>query len=66
MIDEDGEVCLHTEIEPYEDESSRGACTDCGEEFAINADSSRGASIASAEEDAGGGATVLEDMANVA
>jgi len=65
-IDEDGEVCLHTEIEPYEDESSRGACTDCGEEFAINADSSRGASIASAEEDAGGGATVLEDMANVA
>ena len=65
-IDEDGEVCLHAEIEPYEDESSRGACTDCGEEFAINADSSRGASIASAEEDAGGGDTVLEDIANVA
>ena len=40
-IDEDGKVCLHAEIEPFEDESSRGACTDCGEEFAINTDSSR-------------------------
>jgi len=24
--DEDGDVCLHTEIEPYEDEPTRGAC----------------------------------------
>ena len=65
-IDEDGEVCLHAEIEPFEDESSRGACTDCGEEFAINTDSLRGDSVASAEEDAGGVDTVLEKMANVA
>lgn len=33
--DEDGEVCLHTEIEAYEDEPSRGACIDCGEEFGV-------------------------------
>lgn len=33
--DEDGEVCLHTEIEPYEDEPSRGACRECGEEFGL-------------------------------
>jgi hypothetical protein len=33
--DEDGEVCLHTEIEPYQDEPSRGACVDCGEEFGV-------------------------------
>jgi len=34
--DEDGAVCLHTEIEPYDDEPSRGACANCGEilEFA--------------------------------
>jgi len=59
-------VCLHAEIEQYENESSRDACTDCGEEFAINTDSSRGDSIVSAEEDAGGVDTVLEVMANVA
>jgi hypothetical protein len=29
------EVCLHAEIEPYEDEPSRGACADCGEEFGV-------------------------------
>jgi len=33
--DEDGEVCLHTEIEPYEDEPARGACVECGEEFGL-------------------------------
>ncbi len=33
--DEDGEVCLHTEIEPYDDEPTRGACVDCGEEFGL-------------------------------
>lgn len=33
--DEDGEVCLHTDIEPYEDEPSRGACAECGAEFEI-------------------------------
>ena len=66
-VDEDGEVCLHVEIDPYEDESTRGACTDCGEEFAINAESARGESrIVAAEEDAGGVDTVLDQMANVA
>ncbi len=33
--DEDGAVCLHTEIEPYDDEPSRGACANCGEDFGI-------------------------------
>jgi len=33
--DEDGAVCLHTEIEPYDDEPSRGACASCGEDFRI-------------------------------
>lgn len=33
--DEDGEVCLHTDVEPYEDEPTRGACLDCGEEFGL-------------------------------
>jgi len=28
-------VCLHTEIEPYEDEPTHGACVDCGEEFGL-------------------------------
>ena len=66
-IDEDGEVCLHAEIEPFEDESSRGACTDCGEEFAINSEPARGeSSIVATEEDAGGVDAVLEEMANVA
>ena len=33
-IDEDAdEVCLHDDVEPYEDDPSRGACTECGEEF---------------------------------
>jgi hypothetical protein len=33
--DEDG-VCLHEEIEPFEDEPTRGTCTECGEEFELN------------------------------
>ena len=28
-------MCLHSTIEPYEDESSHGACVDCGEEFEL-------------------------------
>jgi hypothetical protein len=33
-IDEEAaEVCLHDDIEPYEDDPSRGACAECGEEF---------------------------------
>jgi hypothetical protein len=34
-VDDDGEVCLHTDVEPYEDEPTHGACLDCGEEFAL-------------------------------
>jgi len=59
--DEDGEVCLHTEIEPYEDEPTRGACLDCGEEFGLrgapaNADDA-------AEEDVDGAAVAAESAA---
>ena len=32
-VDDDGEVCLHTDVEPYEDEPTRGACAECGEEL---------------------------------
>jgi hypothetical protein len=34
--DED-EVCLHDDVEPYEDDPSRGACTECGQEFDLAA-----------------------------
>jgi hypothetical protein len=59
--DEDGEVCLHTEIEPYEDEPTHGACVDCGEEFGLrgspaNADDA-------AEEDVDGAAVAAESAA---
>jgi hypothetical protein len=47
--DEDGEVCLHAEIEPYEDEATRGACVDCGEEFGL-----RGSSAGESKEEAAG------------
>ena len=59
--DEDGEVCLHAEIEPYEDEPTRGACVDCGEEFGL-----RGAPASaddSAEEDVDGAAVAAESAA---
>ena len=37
-IDEDeDEVCLHDDVEPYEDDPSRGACAECGEEFDLAA-----------------------------
>jgi hypothetical protein len=48
--DEDGEVCLHTEIEPYEGEPSRGACVDCGEEFDVRVVASTDESSGSAAE----------------
>jgi hypothetical protein len=32
---DDGEVCLHTEVEPYEDDPMHGACVECGEEFGL-------------------------------
>jgi len=50
--DEDGEVCLHTEIEPYEDEPTHGACVDCGEEFGLRG-APANADDASEEEAAG-------------
>jgi len=58
---EDGEVCLHTEIEPYDDEPTRGACVDCGEEFGLrraptNADDA-------AEKDVDGAAVAAESAA---
>ncbi len=28
-------MCLHSEIEPYDDEPSRGACASCGEDCGI-------------------------------
>jgi len=60
-IDEDGEVCLHTEIQPYDDEPTRGACVDCGEEFGLrgapaNADDA-------AEEHVDGAAVAAESAA---
>jgi len=54
--DENGEVCLHTEIEPYEDEPTHGACVDCGEEFGLRA-SPADADDAAEEEPAAGGVT---------
>jgi hypothetical protein len=39
--DED-EVCLHDDIQPYEDDPSRGACTECGEEFDLTPASAAG------------------------
>ncbi len=35
--DESGEVCLHEQIEPDEDEPTRGSCTECGREFELPA-----------------------------
>ena len=36
--DEDSDVCLHTEVEPYDDDPSHGACAECGEEFELSGD----------------------------
>jgi len=59
--DEDGAVCLHTEVESYEDEPTRGACVDCGEEFGL-----RGAPVNAddaAEEDVDDAAVAAESAA---
>jgi hypothetical protein len=35
-VDEDNdEICLHDEVEPYEDDPARAACVECGEEFEV-------------------------------
>jgi hypothetical protein len=37
-VDEaDEEICLHDEVEAYEDDPSRAACVECGEEFEVAA-----------------------------
>ncbi len=59
--DEDGEVCLHTEIEPYEDEPTRGACVECGEEFGLRGSSAD--ADGSAEEEPVGGSVAAEAVA---
>jgi hypothetical protein len=30
---DDAQVCLHDEVEPYEDDPTHGACAECGQEF---------------------------------
>jgi hypothetical protein len=34
-VDEDGEICLHERITPFEDEPGVAACDGCGEEFPL-------------------------------
>ena len=47
-IDEDGDVCLHERITPFEDEPSIGTCESCGEEFPlrVHSDDSEGVEAA--------------------
>jgi len=33
--EDDAEVCLHDNVEPYDDDPIRGACAECGEEFEL-------------------------------
>jgi hypothetical protein len=33
--EEDEQVCLHDNVEPYDDDPIRGACAECGEEFEL-------------------------------
>uniref|UniRef100_E6PH26 Uncharacterized protein n=1 Tax=mine drainage metagenome TaxID=410659 RepID=E6PH26_9ZZZZ len=35
LDEEESQVCLHEDVEPMEDEPTRGACAECGEEFAL-------------------------------
>jgi hypothetical protein len=35
-VDDDGDVCLHEEVEPYEEDPRLVVCTACGEEFATD------------------------------
>jgi len=62
--EEDGEVCLHTEIEPYEDEPTHGACVDCGEEFGLRGAPANGDDAA--EEDVDGAAVAAESAESAA
>ena len=31
------EICLHDEVEPYDDDPARAACAECGQEFELTA-----------------------------
>ncbi|MHB8147500.1 MAG: hypothetical protein ACYDGM_09630 [Vulcanimicrobiaceae bacterium] len=35
LDEEESQVCLHENVEPIEDEPTRGVCAECGEEFAL-------------------------------
>jgi hypothetical protein len=35
--DTDEQVCLHDEVEPYDDDPAHGACAECGQEFELAA-----------------------------
>jgi hypothetical protein len=37
--DTDDQVCLHDEVEPYDDDPAHGACAECGQEFKLTASS---------------------------
>jgi len=37
VSEDEDEVCLHDEVEPYEDDPGRAACVECGEEFEVAA-----------------------------
>jgi hypothetical protein len=45
-VGDDGDVCLHQRIEPFEDDAGVGACEDCGEEFPLRANGSEGVEAA--------------------
>ncbi len=45
-------INLHTDVEAYEDEPTRGACLECGDEFALHGSpADRDAPIAVAEQE---------------
>jgi hypothetical protein len=35
--EEEDEICLHDEVEPYADDPARAACVECGQEFEVAA-----------------------------
>jgi len=45
---------LHTEIKPYDDEPTHGACVDCGEEFGLRGSPADAADTAAEEPIKGG------------
>lgn len=47
--DDDSSVCLHENIEPFEDEPTRGTCNECGAEFDLSATDKERLACADAE-----------------